>query len=59
MNTLEAVFLGGLRDQLNAGTNPDRPGFEASSAISRQVGWSGKSPLSLSFHTQVNAKVGP
>lgn len=59
MYALEAVFLGGPREQLSPGTDPDRPGFESSSAIFRQVGWSGESPLSLGFHTQVNAKVGP
>lgn len=60
MYALEAVFLVVQgTNQLSPGTDPDRSGFESSSAISRQVGCSGESPLSLSFHTQVNAKVGP
>lgn len=51
---LETAFLGSLGGQWSPGTDPDGPGFESGSAISRRVALGSLVvSLSLSFHTQV------
>ena len=51
---LEAAFLGGLGGRQSPGTDPDGPGFESGSAVSRRVVLGSLVvSLSLSFRTRV------